>query len=417
MTNRLQYIRDLALRRPMLVALAISVLSLVIQIVLLRPPLTFGEPLYIASNVLNGLGFSSITPFVPETRIHAYISPLYVYILCSAIGYSFVTIQIFNLLLLQAGNWVVYKFFGQVTTQGIALLGHLALSFYVPLWLLSECIDPNSLNYFLLALTVLVLYNQVRKPERRNWIVLGILIGLQCLVRPDIAIGVMCFAIFLLATATGGRKEILGGLLGSCIIAFAMMLPWIIRNYLTFHEFIPLSANGGFNLYVGNNRSATGDFYYERVSHEAFLERATLTAYGESHTQPEFDSFLMKRALDWMIHHPLEVVKVDLKKLYMHWVGKPPTLDRPQLSAHEGSFFVMNVCLAIFGFLGLFSLRDKEARNLLLTLFLYSTLVSVIFFVQTRHKMLKEDPFLVYLSVIFFATITRRMKSFSSRSL
>jgi hypothetical protein len=65
-----------------------------------------------------------------------------------------------------------------------------------------------------------------------------------------------------------------------------------------------------------------------------------------------------------------------------------------------------SVFLLIFGFVGLFSLQDKRVRALLLTLFLYSSAVSVIFFVQSRHRALKVDPYLIPLSVIGIAQLT-----------
>ena len=46
----------------------------------------------------------------------------------------------------------------------------------------------------------------------------------------------------------------------ACALAFGILLvmvPWTVRNAKCFGEFIPLTTNGGINLYIGNNALAT----------------------------------------------------------------------------------------------------------------------------------------------------------------
>jgi len=47
---------------------------------------------------------------------------------------------------------------------------------------------------------------------------------------------------------------------GSSARALGAMAPWLVRNYETFHQFIPIRSGFGLELYIGNSarRACTG---------------------------------------------------------------------------------------------------------------------------------------------------------------
>lgn len=75
--------------------------------------------------------------------------------------------------------------------------------------------------------------------------------------------------------------------------------------------------------------------------------------------------------------------------------------------------------MVVLGFYGLYCIRDNKLRSLLLVIFFYSTLVSAIFFVQSRHRILKVDPFLLPLAVVGLVAVTfrSRLRSDTQRDL
>ena len=52
----------------------------------------------------------------------------------------------------------------------------------------------------------------------------------------------------------------------SAIVAIAILAPWTIRNYIVFDRFVPISTNGGFNFWRGNNDVTTGSPWTETGS-------------------------------------------------------------------------------------------------------------------------------------------------------
>jgi len=123
-------------------------------------------------------------------------------------------------------------------------------------------------------------------------------------------------------------------------------------------------------------------------------------------------------AMDWIMSHPAEVAVLDLKKILYHWIGRAHTGNEYRLASDwmKNAYRVLSVVLIVLGGIGYFSIKQKSIRSLLLVVFLYSTAVSAIFFVQSRHRTLKVDPFLIPLTVIGTCKILTSSKQRISQS-
>src|SRR6266702_2057030 len=82
-------------------------------------------------------------------------------------------------------------------------------------------------------------------PERnwRNWIICGVLLGLLSLTRPN---GMIVIGLFIVWSIIMVWQQFLSwrvaarGILVTTFIAFVLIAPWTIRNYLVSHTFIPV---------------------------------------------------------------------------------------------------------------------------------------------------------------------------------
>lgn len=59
-----------------------------------------------------------------------------------------------------------------------------------------------------------------------------------------------------------GFFRVLGRGVVVAALALVVVAPWTYRNWRVFGEFVPVSTNGGVNLWIGNNPNATGAYYY-----------------------------------------------------------------------------------------------------------------------------------------------------------
>ncbi len=97
-----------------------------------------------------------------------------------------------------------------------------------------------------------------------------------------------------------------------CIALVSVVAPWTYRNYRVFGRFIPTSASGGLNLYVGNRPGANGsaDFnamlqYVERHRGANFAETVIAGDAAGYRDAWEFVRFNPREAL-WIVGHKLK---------------------------------------------------------------------------------------------------------------
>ncbi|HEY3875859.1 MAG TPA: glycosyltransferase family 39 protein [Candidatus Kapabacteria bacterium] len=399
------------------IVLLIVVVAFTAEIAFLRAPTFFGEPYLVAKNIVAGKGYVFEYPLTGRVLPSCYVTPLYVWIQVPFLyfGLGERGIQILNLLFLQVGCFVLYRFFRNFTTRGLSLLIFAALSFYVPFWILAYTLDPNTLNLLLLALTVERVYAASEKPSTKLWVQLGILIGLQLLLRPDMMLGGALFVAWLLFWNRNTWK----GIALAAVIAIAMCLPWTVRNYLDFHKFVFVSANAGMNLFEGNNPVATGEFSQLPPTDASRRLFAQVTAFQNTHFDGiDIDRYRFDLSKQWILGHPAEVLMLDLKKIWYHWFGRPIMGEQFHYTfqAFAHLYRIAGAILVLLGFYGLWCIRDNRLRTLILSVFIYSTLISAIFFVQSRHRILKVDPFLIPLAVIALNSVAVTFRS-RSRSI
>jgi len=395
------------------ILLMIALIGLLFELLNLRAPSFYGEPYLVAKNIVAGRGYVFAYPITTTIGPTCYVTPLYTYLQVPFLyfGLGERGIQVMNLLFLQGGCLVLYGFVRKFTSPGVAILAFIALSFYIPFWILCYTLEPNSLNLLLLALTVDRFYEASRIPSRRLWLELGVLVGLQLLLRPDVLLGAALFAVWLLAW--NWSKQTWKGIALVGIVALAIVFPWTLRNYLTFHKFVLVSANAGMNLYAGNNPVATGEFSELPATPESRKEFEDILNFSKTHDQIEVDHYRLILAEHWMLLHPWTVVTLDARKIWYHWFGRPIMGEQfhYQFQRMALAYKIFGIVMLVLGFYGLFSIRNKKLQSLILVVFTYSTLVSAIFFVQTRHRVLKVDPFLLPLAVIGAMALGERLHS------
>ncbi len=382
---------------------AVMLITFFVQCMTLRPAVVIGEPYFIAKNIIEGIGFAYPYPGDTYPTITAYIPPLYVWILTGMLklGAGLVAMQVFNLFLLQLGNVFVHRIARRFASPFTAFIGFAAVSFYPPLWLLASAIEPNMLNHALISAMVLLLFMIYREPMRKGvYLGLGIVLALQILVRPDMLMGLPLIGLWLVMVL---KKELdtprLLKKLGFLAAVVVLLVgPWTLRNYVVFDRFIAVSANSGYNLYLGNNVGATGEFRIIPETPEEVAELKAIEYHAMLRSPLMRDQYYFDVALDWIKEHPGEWLALTVKKVYYHWWRRAFSGDGLQINQWMIVYDVVTFILLVLGFYGLFKLRDKNLRWLFIALFVYSTAVSALFFVQSRHRGLKVDPYLVTLA-------------------
>jgi 4-amino-4-deoxy-L-arabinose transferase-like glycosyltransferase len=281
----------------------------------------------IAHSIATGHGFAS--PFRVDTGSTAWMTPVYPLLLAAIMkifgAYTVhawlaaVSLNIFFVVLACIPIYCAGKRIGD-EAQGIAL-GALAAW----LWALfpnAILIPVESMWEASLAalLAATLLWATLALDENRSakaWSVYGLLWGLTLMTNATLG-ALMPFLLgWLWWRAQKQNRQILQSLALTVAIAALCCVPWTIRNYRTFHAFIPLRSILGLQLWIGNN-DLTEDIFRGNL-HPIYneQERAHYIAVGEIAYMREKQQL----AIPYMLTHPARELRLSYLRIVSLWAG------------------------------------------------------------------------------------------------
>jgi hypothetical protein len=176
---------------------------------------------------------------------------------------------------------------------------------------------------------------------------------------------------------------------------FACLAPWIWRNWVVFHAFIPIRGNFGVEFYLGNYPESLGlgwgvsvtsqkDLHeYKEMGEAAFVKQRAAMAKADIRRDPR------------------HFLRLCAKRFYMYWVSVPHPLSKSALLEYIREF---HYCfLSITGLLGLALAIKKKipAARLFAVAFLLLPLVYYVVTVGARFRHPLE-PLITVLTIFLF---------------
>jgi len=392
-------------RREAAAAAGIAVLALVVRLVYLYQ--IKGHPLFTrltgdpaayyerAMEILRG------TPTPPHAFFHS--SPLYpffVALVARTLGPDLDSVRWVQACV-GCVTVVLVFFLGRRTVgTGAGLVGSLLTAIYVPfVFFEAEYLEITLVLAFLIAM-LLLLERATRSPEIPPALASGLFLGLAALGKPNVLLFAPIGALWLglrrdpiPAGRSRGRRL---AAVAFVVAAGAAITPATVHNYRTSGDLIPVSSNGGINLYIGNHAGAQGAFrvppemrFDLRVASHQAAERAV----GHPLSAGEVSTFWSGRALEFIRAHPREWMSLMGRKLALFW-------NHYEIPNHYNIYFVETFApilripigsFAVIGPLGLAGLvlAWVRRRNVgLLVAFGLTYLLSVVpFFVTARYRL------------------------------
>ena len=304
-----------------------------------------------------------------------YMSPLYIYFLAAtlAVSDSFTFVRVVQIGLGTAAVGFMFLmarvWFGDRAAWIAAALAALTgvLTFYEILILqsaLDTCLTAAALWALMSALANV---NPAASAFRRKDLLAGILFGLQILNRPNVIVAIAGVVLALVAVR---RIRVAALLVAGVCIALA---PVVLRNAMVSRQLALSSSQGGLNLYIGNNASATGQYGAVpgvRANIEGQSEdtrRVAEKATGRSLTDAQVSSYFSGLAVAWMREHPAAAAKLFARKLMLVFNAQHQWLDfsYPYYAWDAGSilgFLLVGPWLLVpLGLTGLIAIRPGAA--------------------------------------------------------
>jgi 4-amino-4-deoxy-L-arabinose transferase-like glycosyltransferase len=150
-----------------------------------------------------------------------------------------------------------------------------------------------------------------------DWLGFGVLGGLAALTEPVVLSVVPLLGLWTcwrrLRQGKSWRLPAVVATLG----AVAVMAPWFVRNYETFHQFIPVRSGFGLELYIGN--SADSLHWVDRSLHpnHSDAELAEYARLGE----PAYMARKAQQAKQYIRSHPAQYVYRVVRRVVYIWTG------------------------------------------------------------------------------------------------
>ena len=165
----------------------------------------------------------------------------------------------------------------------------------------------------------------------------GAVFGLAALTRAHGLLLPLLVAVFSHPQPLRGRRDVLVAAAWLYLGLSAVMAPWWARNARAFGAFVPVSTNGGINLWIGNNPHADGGYRYD----EQVVAPLKAALPGRWHGGPReyaFHRVAGEMAREHMFAHPRATVTLWPRKLELlfgrdqtsvNWSKSVPRAQRP----------------------------------------------------------------------------------------
>ena len=353
----------------------------------------------IAWNLVNSNGYSmdKHPPYTPTAR-RGPTYPLFLAGIYLLFGRNYTVVRVIQAIVSSMTCLVGYLIARDIFGKKIGLISALIMALFPPLMYYDGHILTETLFTFMLAVTVLLVVKGLEHRSTVMYSIAGMFLGMTALCRPTALLFPIGVLIMLLLIYKRKKQAILHS--GVLFLTFTMiLLPWTIRNYITFRTLVPIATGGGSVLYGGNYKVAE--------------ESSVIGRRIKDPKSVQGDRMLIEEALKLIVRHPFGYMKMCVERFVRFWKPRSwsdlfgigsfseyirsdrylPLIPKMMLLSIDGS--------AIFlGFLGGILSLPMWRRTLPIGMpILYFTAVHVAIHARSRYRV-PVMPF-----VVIFATI------------
>ena len=315
----------------------------------------------VARSIAQGHGFSS--PYEGNTGPTAWEPPLYPYLMAGVFRLFGIYSQRSAWVLLSINSlfatltcipiyWIAHRTFGErVAIWSAYAWGLNPYVWYWSIhWIWDTTFTPLVLAcIFLLALKLVCVAPYAPARSGRNntstWILFGALYAVGALGNPTMLAFLPFCGLWIWRQRFRQALPSLAGIALSSLVFFAVLSPWVVRNYEVFHRFVFLRDDFGLQLRLGNGPYADGMLMaylqpnLNKLELQKFQEEGEI-AYAES---------CKRQAFDWIRAHPGRFAVISLKRFFYYWNGVPRETNSAAPVDFRTSAFLATSVMALWG--------------------------------------------------------------------
>jgi len=371
----------------------------------------------IARSIARGEGFSN--PYGDHTGPSAWEPPLYPYFMAGVFKifgvYSYASawvILTFNSLLSALTCIPIYLIANRLFGGRIALWSARTWALLPWFWYWSvHWLWDTTFTPLVLSLIFLVALELQEWPGIGGWILFGALWGVGALANPAMLAFLPFCGLWIWRQRFKHGLPSFGGVALSSLIFFAVLSPWLIRNYEAFGRFVFVRDDFGFEFRLGNWKSADGMLMAYLQPSQNKLEFEKFQRMGEV----AYAADCKRLAFDWIRENPRRFAVISLKRFFYFWNGVPRETSSVAPVDFRTSLFLATSVISLWG-LGR-ALRQKQPAAWLFA-GLVLTYPTVYYFVfphaRYRHPI---EPELLIMAVFLICEARQRSTGAEAREV
>jgi hypothetical protein len=372
----------------------------------------------IARSIALGEGFAN--PLFQKTGPTAWMTPLYPYLVAGVFKLFGIYTATSAVLLLSLNS-----LFSALTCVPVFVMARESFGCKVAVWaawawalfpyaiyLTADLIWETCLTTLLFSLLFLMTLRLERPPLSTRWTAwagFGLLWGITALSNPTV-LALLPFLVGWDCYRLHRRGERWGSPAAVAVLALAIVVaPWFLRNYQTFHQFIPFRDNFWLEMHVGNN----GD-----TSHWAPDAAHPSTSANEEEQynrlgELNYMGAKRREVISYIRSRPAWFVGMIFRRIVFTWIGywslaRQYLADEP-LDPPNIAFTTILTALTLLGLQRAFQLGNPAALPYLFVLVVFP----LVYYITTsqmpyRHRI---DP-----EIVVLATYAATQKFFAGRS-
>ena len=331
--------------------------------------------------------------------------PLFMAAVYALFGPSLPAVKAVQAVLGAVSAVLVFGVARELFDRRVAFVAGLLAAFHAMLVFYGGTLMTVNLKVPLVLGLVWALIRAFRHPGAARFALAGLLLGLATLVQQTIlplaplAAGWIQFG----PTAAAPLARRLGWTASFAVAVAACILPITVHNVSSGGDFVLLNSMGGPNFYMGNQREADGTWQVPNLGFrvradnpdemQRQFEAAAERALGRELKPSEISAYWMARGLDEIQADPVRWIRLELRKLGLHFNAYEVWNIRA-FELSQASSWVLRLPLATMGLLaplGLLGLvltlgRWRELAPLYGVIAVY-LLASLLFFVLARYRL------------------------------
>jgi len=343
----------------------------------------------IAWNIAQGDGYreSADASFIEDNSI-VRVGPGYEYFLAAifyVFGHNYPAVWIIQALLLTLSAYMIFlvskEVLGSNWSFSIGIIAAALVGFSPDLITLQGMLMAETLGIFLIILTVYLFFKYINNESRPvlGIVLLAIGLALTALVRTPAIFLILPIAGYLIFCRQWRSLIIL------LILFVLLFMPWAVRNYMIFNAFIPTNLAYGLDLSAGNHPGASGELEPHDIGGQLIGQYGYVKA----------NSLLLREAVGFISSHPFEFLKITFYRISIYFSFARPTGFWFHLYGLSRGVTLMtstlySVILFIFGFWGIWKIKDLKEQKINAKLLLYMLammpLAIIGIVVETRYR-------------------------------